>query len=242
MSWVIVVSCSEEKWPQYQELVQNIRGVGKWSHDIVCLPLPELVSKDDFKTFNQTYNVISKEFDPIITERRIIRNVPSHKFHKLHSFDEYFQKWNWIFQIEVDCKIRGDLNRFRELLLSPEYIHAHSDPYPMYNTSLETQFLDIEPFTSELKELGPLNINFFQSFIFIFASSLVTSETKSELIKIANRFPICHTHEQGTLAIYFCLLQKKWKQLPICDEHGYLYDFWARFGIPKDKYVISAIE
>ena len=52
-------------------------------------------------------------------------------------------------------------------------------------------------------------------------------------MKLAYKYPISRTNEQGILNLYF-----KFSQVPIFRDGKFLYDYWERFGNTRDKYIL----
>jgi hypothetical protein len=103
---------------------------------------------------------------------------------------------------------------------APNTLLAHSDAYPTYQWKLSCQFLEDTHFH--------LDIDYFQSTIMLFDTSIIEDDTFQQLYELTEKYPISTTNDQGILNLYFNCIKKKWKQIVLQDETTYYYDFCVR--------------
>ena len=116
---------------------------------------------------------------------------------------------------------------------------AHSDAYPDYQRTLSCQF-DGKTFMNMYQSLSStynLNIDYFQTGIMLYDTSLIEENTFNELLTLAYKYPICNTNEQGIINLHFNCTKKVWKQICVKNEHTNFYDFCSR-DINDTNYII----
>ena len=142
--------------------------------------------------------------------------------------------------IDSGVKIHGPLQRLINQCKESNVLYAHSDSYPQYEWKLERQFcvdMDAE-LHKELKEVYDLTTNYFQSTIMMYHTSIIQDDTVNRLFELRDKFPFSFRNDQGIFNLHFLCERKIWRQLPIADERGYLYDYHNRLPIPKEKYLL----
>lgn len=163
------------------------------------------------------------------------------RYHKFHVFDTYFKRWQYVFYIDSGMEIYSDISPILALK-QPHTLLAHSDAYPTYVWKLRFQFeyptycLKLSHqfeniFSSYLHDLEgkfDLNIDYFQTTMMLYDTSIITDSTVDDLYNLSIKYPISNTHDQGVIALYFTNVKPVWKQIPLRNEETYFYDFMKR--------------
>ena len=158
------------------------------------------------------------------------------QWHKLHLFNTFFKKWNYIFYIDCGITIFSDitpiLNEVKENTLC-----AHSDAYPTYVWKLYTQF-DIQnnEYSKKLMNKYNLNIDYFQTTIMLYDTKIIEDDTFNNLLELSHEYPISKTNEQGIIALYFTNIKPLFKQIKTNNDHTYFYDYLSRNN--NNKYIM----
>ena len=151
------------------------------------------------------------------------------QYHKLHLFDVYFKKWDFIFYIDCGVTIYRDitpmLNSRKNLRLL-----AHSDSYPTYQWRLNVQFdsSSSKDIFDKLNKNYDLNIDYFQTTIMLYDTQIIEENTFFNLHQLMLEYPISKTNDQGIIALYFTNVDKKFEQIKIKDDQQYFYDYLRR--------------
>jgi hypothetical protein len=117
---------------------------------------------------------------------------------------------------------------------------AHSDAYPTYEWKLQIQF-DNKVFANEYDELiktYDLNVDYFQSTMFMFDTKIINDDTYDKLVELSNKYPNSKTNDQGIMNLYFLCIRNIWEQITIKDDETFYYDFSERNGLNKNNYII----
>jgi len=164
------------------------------------------------------------------------RNI-SKKFqwHKLHLFNEFFKKWNYIFYIDCGLTICSDispmLNEIKENALL-----AHSDAYPTYNWKLHNQFDKYTAHFTKLNNTYNLNIDYFQTTIMLYDTNIIMPDTYQNLINLMLEYPISNTNEQGIMSLYFTNIKPAFQQIKTHNDNTHYYDYLSRHK--HNKYIM----
>ena len=139
-------------------------------------------------------------------------------------------------------RIYGDLNRMKRACTEEGVLYAHSNGYPDYQIGAHVRrqfedFLDAQ-ITQEMDTEFSLDIDSFQSTIMIYHTGIIEPTTVQDLYGLLNKYPTANRNDQGILNLYFHCKKHMWKQLPLRDEEGYLYDFLQRHGLAKVDYLM----
>jgi hypothetical protein len=238
--------------------IEEIRYIGKYNGDIVVMPEKHSVNSrlqdaadslrftiKVFEPIDLTYIMFKlhdKPFKDSIDGRELTKTF---QWHKLHVFDTYFKQWDMIFYIDAGMHIYRDISVFTEIFLNekekangaPVFL-AHSDTYPTYIWKLRNQF-ERYAYPDEFRALEThinLDVDYFQSGILLFDSSVIENQTKNDLCVLANTYYISRTNEQGIMNIYFNGIHKIWNPLPVYYNHAFTYDYWNREGYSPEDY------
>lgn len=249
-----IVSYTNEKFlPKVQVMIDEIREVGKYSGDIVIIVGDDL--KDRLK-YDGDDKVIVKYFPEIdrsesikrLKENPITEGWDNPEFnktflwHKLYAFHSYFKQWDKCFCMDGGMKIFKPLDKILDLKCDGTIL-AHYDGYPdNTNWKLKRQF-DEKQFPKifdELQSEFDLDIDYFQSTMFIYDTSLLKEDTFETLINLSKKYFTSKLLDQGIINLYFN--NKKyynvWKQIQIKDDETYYYDYTERENFKYDDYIM----
>ncbi len=253
MTWVLVLVSNLSHMGKAFETIAQARVIGKWTDDIVLivpqdvyekaqireiamklgvefLVLPEIRDEklmtfwDNYKT-NSNYDYVKE------------RKFQYQKFYIMHTF---FKRWTNVIYLDAGIKIHGNIYRLLNKCKEKNVLYAHSDCYPFYDWPLSNQFcLDLdENLTSLLKQTYDLSCNYFQSTIMVYDTAIIQEDTVARLFYLRELFPFSMRNDQGIFNLYFLKERNLWRQLPIADEEGLLYDYHNRNGLAKEKYLM----
>lgn len=256
--WVLGLLCDSGFFEKAMYTIRGARDAGKWKDDIILLT--DFQPSKQQKELLYDYNVQYK-FTPPLTLTNHHRMWENHKdhpdykyihghdilFQKLRFFDTFFKKWDVVFYLDASATVYGDLNRFKTACEPKGCIYAHSDAYPTYKWTLERQFaLDFLTEEEKISFLHRFKIfdengfgrDYFQGTMFIYDTKILTDTMMNELFDLVEKYPICLRCEQGILNLYFNGLHSLWRQIPLADDKGYLYDFLRRYNHKKTDFVV----
>jgi hypothetical protein len=164
-------------------------------------------------------------------ESRVIsdgRNInKKFQWHKLHLFNTFFKQWNYIFYLDCGLTIYDDINPLINER-KPNKLLAHSDAFPTYNWKLHNQFDKNSSFFSILSEKYNLNIDYCQTTIMLYDTSIIEEGTFNNLYNLMNEYPISITNDQGIIALYFTNIKPYFEQIRINNDDTYFYDYHRR--------------
>ena len=159
------------------------------------------------------------------------RNINKYyQWHKLHIFDKKIKKWNYIFYLDINMSIHGDLSElFKEAPLNK--LLARADSYPQYDRTLSSQFDENSETFKRLCEKYDLDItNYFQTGLLFFDTSIIDKNTKKELVELAIKYPCTITNEQAIFNLYFIFEKKLYQELPVEIGKTISYFYWKLEG------------
>ena len=255
--WAIVLFSNGPYINKAFSTIDNIRNVGLWKDDIVLLVSKDLYNNENTKNEALKYNVILKEL-PEVNIDSILNAWEKHKTHhnyeyimtrkymymKFYVFDKYFRDWNVVFYIDSGMKIYDNLERMKINCEPSNNIYAHSDSYPEYIWKLKCQF-NLELFNDEenleINNKYNLDINYFQGTTFIYDTKIIEDDTVEKLFELAFKYKYSHRMDQGILNLHFNCERNLWKQMPIKDESGFLYDYLCRKNYSNKDYLMLKI-
>jgi len=156
------------------------------------------------------------------------------QWHKLNLFDKKLKNWKYILYLDINMNIHHDINLlFKNFPVNQ--LQARADAYPDYNRTLESQFDKTNIIFNSLQDKFDLSVtNYFQTGVLFFDTSIISNNTKHEIIELVNNFPISVTNEQGIMNLYFYLLKNLYIELPIEVDDYLSYFYWK----VKNKKVI----
>jgi hypothetical protein len=247
----VVFLCDKAYFNKFIYTCNQLITNGKYNGNI-CLVVGDDLHKSDLLNCDviNNNNIIVKHFpniqfsnDYLEINNKIItdgRNI-SKKFqwHKLHLFNIFFKQWNYIFYLDCGINIFSDISPIINEITENTLL-AHSDAYPTYEWKLHTQFdkTNTEYFT-KLNNKYNLNIDYFQTSIMLYDTSIIKNDTYNDLLNLTYEYPISKTNEQGIIALYFTNIQPLFRQLKTHNEHIYFYDYLSRNK--NNKYIMLKI-
>lgn len=238
-------------------MIRQIREIGLYEGDIVCILSDDL--KDHSKLLKEN-NVIVKHFKDVDKNKIVnaMRKHPTDKkkkesvkecfpmssksihYHKFYCFHEYFKEnYKKCLYLDVGMQIFKPLDKIINLDCENKIL-AHSDAYPTYEYKLSDQFDNIifPELFEELNKIYNLNIDYFQATMFLYDTEIISDDTFDTLVRLSNIYVNSKTNDQAILNIYFNCLLKKWKQIKIKDNETYYYDFYKRFDLIENDYIM----
>ena len=238
--------------------INELRTIGEYYNDIVLIYDNELVNMLENEISNLFKDELTKlnvilQFFPTIDRTsftEMFKNNPFTKgdkreitktfqYHKFYVFHEYFKNWDKIFYIDAGMHILKPIKKILDIECDNNLL-AHSDSYPYYKNKLDCQFEQIAfpDVYNDLKKNFNLKIDFFQSTILLFNSSIINSNTLNDLIELSNKYFISSTNEQGIMNLLFNCKLGIWKQIQLRDDNTFFYDFWERPNYSKNNYIM----
>lgn len=255
--WALTLVANHPYIQRALNLIQSARTLGKWQDDIVLM-VPSVLARDaTIQGFAQSFHVLLIEL-PEIDLQSIFSFWNSHTNHegysyvkdhpyiymKFFAFHTMFRNWDYVFYVDSNCVVQGDLNRMKSVCTDTTCIYAHSDTYPFYEWKLRGQFfLDLlsasekSAFESEYS----LDTDYFQSTLMIYNTKILEESTVESLFQLAKQYPISKRMDQGILNLYFFCKKNLWKPLPLKDSKGWLYDYLPREEYSSKDYLLLKI-
>ena len=236
----VVFLCNKAYFHKFINTCNQLITNGKYNGNI-CLVVGDDLNNDKVLDvdFIKKNNITIKYFpnisfsnDFLIVNDKIKsdgRNL-SKKFqwHKLHLFNTFFKRWDYIFYIDCGMNIFSDISPILNEVTENTLL-AHSDAYPTYEWKLHTQFdKNNTEFFTKLDKTYKLNIDYFQTTIMLYDTKIIQDDTYDNLLKLSMEYPISRTNEQGIMALYFTNIQSLFKQIKTHNEHIYFYDYQSR--------------
>jgi hypothetical protein len=238
MNTCVVFVCNDTYFNKFLYTLHHLITNGKYSGDI-CLVIGDDLLHHNFSFINSIKNkIIIKHFPNIQFSKEFIeinnkidtdgRNITKKfQWHKLHLFNTFFKRWDYMFYIDCGMTIFSDitpmLNEVKENTLL-----AHSDAYPTYVWKLYDQFCKNNEYFEKLNNTYNLNIDYFQSGIMLYDTKIINENTFNELLELSYKYPISKSNEQGIMAIYFTNIHPVFEQIKTHNENTRFYDFISR--------------
>jgi len=243
-----VYTCNSAYLNDFKISVDQLLKNGKFNSDIVLiigddLELETIINDE----FIKSKGIIVKKFKNITFPFEINNKLESikvdgrniHKkfqWHKIYVFDVFFKKWDYVFYLDCGMKIHNSIDKILNTRKEGCFI-AQSDNYPNNGWDLAIQFDKTDPLFDILNKKYSLNIDYPQTGIMLFDTSIISETLIKDLINLTCDFPITRTNEQGIIALYFTNIDKRWVRIAEGDEEIYYY---SSFRIHNDKkYIIS---
>jgi hypothetical protein len=251
MNTAVVFVCNKKYFHKFiitcSQLIMN----GKYTGDI-CLIIGDDLLNDDILKCDIIINnkIIIKYFPDITFSDEFLeinnkintdgRNITKKfQWHKLHLFNTFFKRWNYIFYLDCGITIFSDISPILNEITENTLL-AHSDAYPIYEWKLNIQFCkENDTYFTNLNNKYNLNIDYFQTSILLYDTNIINETTYNELLSLAIEFPISRTNEQGILALYFTNIKPLFKQIKTHNENTHFYDYLSRNV--HNKYIMLKI-
>jgi len=185
------------------------------ANNITIKHFPDIIFSD---VFNEKFNSIPRE------------DLWRHKkfqYHKLNLFNTFFKRWDFIFYIDAGMKIYSSIMPIINARKEGKFL-AHSDAYPDYNYNLDIQFIREDPMFNDLSRKYNFNIDFPQTTIMLYDTSIIDDKTFINLVNLAEECKISKTNDQGIIALYYTNIEPLWEQIQLEDETTWFYDYNLR--------------
>jgi hypothetical protein len=216
--------------------LSDLKNTG-YNKDICLVIGNDLLNSDKLKT-NLLEGVFIKHFKDIdfsngflnsfyTMEREDYWRSKIFQYHKLHLFNTFFKKWDYIFYIDSGVKIYSSIDPILDSVKEYKLL-AHSDAYHTYEWKLNTQFSRTDPYFQILSENYDLDIDYPQTTIMLYDTLLIDDNTYSDLLSLSEEIKISRTNDQGIIALYFTNIKKVWEQIRIENEERFFYDYLLR--------------
>jgi hypothetical protein len=242
MKWVLVFVANEFYIERAIQTIQQARSIGEWKEDIVILGPSTLLQyefcKKSFIELNITFVTIPyhhvSSLDSFWNNHKEEKNYEyilchPYIFQKFFVFHSFFKAWHIVFYMDSGCVIQGSLERMKESCTPRHFLYAHSDAYPFYNRrSLDCQFhLDLvdKETKEEMESKYNLDIDYFQSTLLIYNTKILEENTVNRLFELTEKYPFSYRMDQGIMNLYWTCERRLWRQIPLQDEKGFLYNF-----------------
>lgn len=157
------------------------------------------------------------------------------QYHKLHLFNTYFKRWNYIFYLDCGLTIFDDVYPIINERKTNKLL-AHSDAFPKYEWKLDHQFIKNNPYFEVLSSKYDLTIDYCQTTIMLYDTNIIQDDTFNNLYNLMNEFPISMSNDQGIIALYFTNIKPYFEQIRINNDDTYFYDYHRRK--PDSKYIM----
>lgn len=229
MNICCVFVCNKKYFKKFSETCKQLIENGKYKGDICLVIDNDLIGNDLLNSsIIKNNNIIIKKFDKIaIPKKKYLNASYPYKVDgcslKFNLFKTYFKKWNYIFYLDCGMIILNDITPLLNEAKKNKLL-AHSDAYPKYKWKLKGQFTN----DIKLNRKYNLNIDYFQSGIMLFDTSIITNKTFTEIIKLLNKYPTGRTNDQCYLSLYFIIIKPCWEQLKLRNENTNFYDYLCR--------------
>ena len=238
MSTCVVFVCNNKYLSKFKNTLQKLRTNGQYEGDVLLIIGNDL--KEQENKLKKNYNIQVKYFPDIVFSYYFYKindtiksdgrtKTKKFQWHKLHLFNTFFKKWDYIFYIDCGMRIHRPIQPMLDSKKEGKIL-AHNDAYPnnISRWRLSIQFEKKHTLFKELEKKYNLEISYFQTGLMFFDTSIVNENTFDDLLKLANKYPICRTNEQAIIALYYTNIDNKWEQIQIQDEEQYYYDYMRR--------------
>lgn len=236
----VVFLCNKAYFNKFVHTCSQLVSTGKYKGDI-CLVIGNDLLGDELLNCKliKDNNILIKHFPDIEFSNSFLDiqaklNRPSHwfkklfQYHKLHLFNVFFKRWDYIFYLDCGITILSDISPMLAGA-TPNILLAHSDAYPTYKWKLYNQF---DPSQTEhfraLFTKHKLNIDYFQTTIMLYDTNIIDDSTYTDLLNLLLEYPISITNDQGIISLYFTNIRPFFKQIQTSNDDTYFYDYLAR--------------
>ena len=161
------------------------------------------------------------------------------QFHKVHLFDAFFKQWRKVLYVDTKMRVFNPIRPLLELDCENSLI-AHSDAFPDYTRTLDSQFntKDFPDLTKEIDALVPLKSDYFQTGMILYDTTIISDATVHEIVDLARKFINSNSNEQAIINLW-AQARKLWKKLPTSSVEGkLLYDYWEREPFSAGDYLL----
>lgn len=241
----IVFVCNKAYFNKFIQTCNQLITHGGYKGDI-CLVIGDDLRDDAALDRIKNSKIIVKYFPDIIFTETFFkinnhissdgRNITKKfQWHKLHLFNTFFKKWEYIFYLDCGMTIFSDVSPILKEAKENTLL-AHSDAYPSYQWKLHTQFDKNNRIFPKLNHTFNLNIDYFQTGIMLYDTKIIEENTFNDLYELSLSYPISKTNEQGIMALYFTNIKPLFAQIRTHNENTYFYDALRRNN--TNKYIM----
>ena len=240
MSTCIVFVCNKPYFGSFLKTCSELVTNGKYYDDICLVIGDDLLDDPLLNNSLITSNNVQIKYFPNITfpdawtdvntslKMTDGRNITKKfQWHKLHLFNTWFRKWEFIMYMDCGMTIFSDISPILNLKKEGTLL-AHSDACPAYVWKLGCQFEQMDPYYSNMKSKYNLDIDYFQTGVLLFHTGIIQDDTFDKLYTLSLEYPISRTNEQGILALYFTTIVPIWEQITLGNSETQFYDALSR--------------
>jgi len=234
---VAVFVCNKPYFHQFLECCKELVENGNFQEDIVLIIGNDLDCKElRAEPTIMKYGVQVVKFPEIDFPSHVMNVIKNLKtgddrhltklfhWHKLNILRSFFKKWNYVFYLDSNFHIKGDITPILDQREKYKIV-AYDDHYGRNHMStLEYQFDMTNELFTKLSEKYNMRCRYFRSGLLLFDTDLITETTFWEIQDLVLRYPCCGNNDQGFLSLYFCSIKKCWKPLiPIIGSNMYYH-------------------
>lgn len=195
------------------------------SNNVYIKYFPDIIFSDDFLN---TFNNLNR---PPHWKQKIFQ------YHKFYLFDTFFKQWDFIFYLDSGITVFDSIRPILNTAKCNKFL-AHSDAYPDYLWKLNSQFVDNNETFDKLKLKYNLNIDYPQTTIMLYDTNIIKENTVKNLLLLAEEYKISKTNDQGIIALYFTLIEKRWEQIQLGDNSVWYYDYLLRPNKSSKRHIL----
>jgi hypothetical protein len=224
---VIAFVCNVDYLEHLHQILRQLSQNGKWTGDVLLLhddtisdSIIEHFKRETLLTHSYLIdNPVDAEYIMAKCKENNVAKSKIFQYAKLHLFNSFMKCWNHVLYIDANMTIDGDINRFFEIECDNKTLYAHCNGYPTYEWKLKGQF----ELAKDMESKYDLDINYFQSGVLYYSTSIIEDNTFNSLVDLANEYYHGY-NDQAIMNLEFTCNRNIWKQLPLCDNKGHLYD------------------
>lgn len=225
----------------FDKMIFTLSGILKHGYrGEVCVVIgDDLLNSDEIKhELLMANNVVIKHFNDInfsVEFNRKFNSIPREgywrqkvfQYHKLHLFNTYFKRWDYIFYVDSGINVYNSIDPIIQSRKQNKLL-AHSDAYPTYEWKLATQFIQEDVLFNNIVKKYNLKIDYPQTTIMLYDTSIIEEDTFDNLVNLTEECKISKTNDQGIIALYFASIKQIWEQIQLGDENWWYYDYMLR--------------
>ena len=238
-TFCVVFVSNKKYFNKFIKSCELLRKNGKYNGDI-CLIIGDDLLNDGLLAhkFMRNNKIIIKYYPDLNLPENLIENMEQaentelvlkklFQYHKFYLFDTYFKKWNFIMYLDCGMIIYSNILPIINTKKNNKLL-AHSDAYPLYEWKLDREFIKNNKHYDELESKYNLNIDYFQTTMMLYDTSIIEDDTFKKLCDLLFKYPICTANDQSIIALYYTCVKPLFEQIPIQDNRTFYYDFSKR--------------
>jgi hypothetical protein len=244
MKKCVVFLCNRDYFDKFIYTCDQLVTIGKYTGEI-CLVIGDDLYNDELLNCDiiKNNNIIIKYFPNIQFPNNFFqinnninsdgRNITKKfQWHKLHLFNTFFKRWDYIFYLDCGITIFSDISPIINEVTENTLL-AHSDAYPTYEWKLHIQFDKNTHIFTDINNRYNMDIDYFQTTIMLYDTKIIEQNTYNELLNLSLEYPISRTNEQGIIALYFTNIKPYFKQIKTHNDETFFYDYLRRDNTSK---------